>query len=184
MNTTIIDLIRHGKSVDNVNKTVSGRSLTTLSEEGVAQAKAFTSDLNYDVIFVSSLTRAKQTGEIIAEKYPNAVIQETDLIIEKYFGKIEGRKWEELEQEFPQFKDNIYEIGDHPELTEGESIETIEQRVKEFIQIIENKYKGLNILVVTHGGLMRVLYKLLTNCSEEDLENFHPKNIEIVRVEI
>lgn len=147
MDNTIIDLIRHGKSYDNENNRVSGRSITELNDEGINQAKNFQSDIQYDVIFVSSLKRAQQTGEIIAQKYPNVKIEETDLIIEKYFGKIEGRKWEELEQEFPDFKGNIYELGDHPELTEGESIDSIEKRVKEFIAILENKYRGKNILV-------------------------------------
>lgn len=177
----IIDLVRHGKSVDNEKGLVSGSSQTPLSPAGVVEAQEFTSDVVYDVIFCSTLPRALQTGAIIRQKFPQAAFIETKLLVEKDYGIIEGHTWSELSVEFPQFSD-VYEVADHPEVTKGETLESLDKRAQEFVGMVESKFVGKNILVITHGGILRHLAKASQGLSDSEIQNLHPKNLEIYRI--
>lgn len=176
----IIDLVRHGKSVDNEKGLVSGSSQTPLSPAGVAQAQAFTSDLVYDVIFCSTLPRALQTAQIIRQKFPQANYIETKLLVEKDYGIIEGHSWSELSVEFPQFSD-VYEVADHPEVTKGETLESLDRRTQEFVGMVKD-LSVKNILVITHGGILRHLARAFQGLSDSEVQNLHPNNLEIYRI--
>ena len=96
-------LIRHGETEWNVEQKVQGKTDIPLNENGIEQARKFEDkDLmsSIEKIYTSKLQRAKQTAEIIADKYKLSC-DEMDGLEEIDFGIFEGHSWDELKQNYP-----------------------------------------------------------------------------------
>jgi probable phosphoglycerate mutase len=91
--------LRHGMSEFNKARIWAGSSDTPLTSDGEVQAKlagllAKEKGLSFDIIVSSPLKRAHDTAKIFADEigYPHADIVLHDYLIERKFGKLEGRK--------------------------------------------------------------------------------------------
>lgn len=156
-------LVRHGQTDWNVKKMMQGHKDSRLTDLGIKQAQELAKKLNrihFDAVFSSDLLRAKRTAEIIvAEK--KLAIATTQLLRERSFGKYEGWSWERYYQQFEK------SLEKYKKLTEKEyfvhkldpSIESDEEVVSRLITLIREiavGNAGKKILLVSHGGLMRV----------------------------
>jgi uncharacterized phosphatase len=103
------------------------------------------------VIITSPLTRAKQTAEII-DKEVNAPIVVMEEFIERHFGDREGMTLEEMRSAYPD--------GKYPS---GEETETLNKRIKEGLEKINEKYPEGKVLLVAHGGVINALLAILSN---------------------
>lgn len=146
-NHCTIYLTRHGETEWNSKGIVQGHSDIPLNKIGEEQARELgkkLKDINFEAIFSSDLMRTKRTAEIaILEK--KLSVKTTVALRERYFGKHEGKHFSFLHQ---------VEI----KLESENSIETDEQLVDRFIPFIREvaiDYQGKNILIVTHGGIIR-----------------------------
>lgn len=95
---TDIYFVRHGQSTANVEKICAGHTDVALTNEGRKQAKRAAQALvdgavHIDAVVTSPLRRASETAEIIADAIGIDAkdIVFTDLAIERYRGKYEGR---------------------------------------------------------------------------------------------
>jgi len=91
-------IIRHGETEYNSKKIFQGTINEKLNQNGINQANKLSlrlKDEKIDLIFSSTLDRAKKTAEII-NKYHNLNIQFKDELKEKNFGDLQGKPWEEL----------------------------------------------------------------------------------------
>jgi isoleucyl-tRNA synthetase len=148
-------VMRHGGTEGNKKGIVSFKNQEGdgLTQDGIGQTKQSAEKLkleNIDLIISSPFTRTKQTSEIVKEKLG---LKDDQLIFDERLievnpGEFDGSDWE-------KYHKYIYETGPNwfdRKVNNGESLKDVYKRITEFLFEIEEKYKGKNILIVTHGG--------------------------------
>lgn len=141
----MIYIVRHGQTFWNVEGRYQGRIDIELNEKGIEQAKKIQeklSNVKFDKVFSSPLKRALRTAQIIT---PNEITLD-ERIIERYNGELEGKLKSEMGIEIEFNNPNETRMG-------IENINEFRKRIKDFLEEILEKYKGQNILVVTHAGV-------------------------------
>ena len=191
MKEITINLIRHGQTIYNKLGKIQGSSNINLSEVGRQQAKDFRIEpnINYDIAFHSSLSRSKETLEIICDKLNfKPFFKVENLIIERSYGIFEGLTNDEILEKYPKLY-NAWKKNENTPIENSETIENVVERIKRFISlIISCNYK--NVIVVTHSGVLYALYKYISktplgdrpknitfdNCSSNILKIFYDEN--------
>ena len=158
--------VRHGKDDENFR---GGWSVLGLVPEGVEQAKGLAKHLcekkeNYGIkkIVSSDLVRAKETAEILAEALELPVITD-ERLREADNGVLAGMSNEEALKKYPGLFWNTLEPEEcYPG---GESPKQFYTRIKEWFEtfLAECKEFEGNVLVLTHGGVINVVYHLVRN---------------------
>lgn len=162
-----IYVIRHGQTDYNVKGLFQGQIDIPLNLEGINQAKKIANkfkNIKVDKIFVSPLTRAKQTANFISEiTNVNPIIEQR--LVERYFGKLEGHK------SITDFESRIDEFN-------IERIEAVEKRVKNFLEnLFKNDNDKENIVIVTHATVIQIINKCLDlNYNEQNFTDFKLEN--------
>jgi len=161
--------VRHGEAEHNVNHILSTKidDGVPLTKTGEEQAREIGEDLapeTIDIIYTSPLLRTRQTAEII-KKSGNikAKIVVDERIREIEAGDMDKRTIEEWKQQFDR-KDRFY---DNPH--NGESEADVEKRFLDFLNDVAKKHKGKNIIIVTHGALLRLAEKYFKNLRENEI---------------
>lgn len=157
-NLCTIYIVRHGETKWNVEKRLQGQSDSPLTDNGVFQARELSKqfkDIHFDKIFSSDLLRAQRTAEIVALEKKLAVTT-SELIRERGFGRFEGNPFDALKQ-FDEIMEKLTEEEQfsykaHPDI---ESDEEIMERFIRFLREIAVRFPGKNVLVVTHGAILR-----------------------------
>ena len=171
--------IRHGETTCNSNGIVQGSGIDSeLSETGKIQAQAFYQaykHIPFKAIFISPLKRTKQTVENFKKKnkIPTYEIPE---LTEINWGKWEGKKTSELQQEINECynKWNKGETDYNP--YNGESPEMLAKRVKVALQkIFEISPQG-PILVCSHSRVSRVAFTQMFEYELKYMYLFNLKN--------
>jgi broad specificity phosphatase PhoE len=156
--TTLL-LVRHGETDWNRDGRWQGHSDTHLNDAGREQARQVAADLGHvDAIYASDLTRARETAEIIAADLGLDVRTDARLR-ERSFGAWEGLSMPEIEE---QFGDALarWRLGDGPGADDAEPFEAFAERVREFVEEILARHPDEAVLVVSHGGSIRVIHAL------------------------
>lgn len=160
-----IFLVRHGKDDGNYR---GGWSDLPLVDEGKDQARKLSKfleekkeEFGIEKIISSDLKRAKQTTEIINKKL-NVPVEYTDRLREMNNGKIAGMLNSEVEKLYPGLYYNTLEIDER--YPEGESpIEFYNRITKDFEKIVEENKNLNNIMIVTHSGVINIIYRYINN---------------------
>jgi broad specificity phosphatase PhoE len=151
---TRILLVRHGQSVWNADGRWQGQADPPLSELGQTQAASASARIGIvDGIYASDLLRAHQTAEIVAAPIGADVAVDRRLR-ERAAGDWEGRTRAEIDERWPGY----LESGRRPPGYEAD--ESILARVLEVLGEIAEAHDG-DVLVVTHGGVVRTLERHL-----------------------
>ncbi|HTY40160.1 MAG TPA: class I tRNA ligase family protein [Candidatus Paceibacterota bacterium] len=154
-------LVRHGETDINKEHRSSGGGIDApLNETGLAQARQTAADLkdqNIGLIVSSHLVRAKQTAEIIAKATGAPIIYEEDLM-ERHMGAMEGVHHDEVAKAHPSFWTDYEYKG-----AGNESYRELETRVARAFKKLKIEHGHKNVVIVSHGGSMRVLFKHLRN---------------------
>jgi probable phosphoglycerate mutase len=156
--TTLL-LVRHGETDWNRDGRWQGHSDTHLNDAGREQARRVAADLgSVDVIYASDLTRARETAEIIAADLGLDVRTDARLR-ERSFGAWEGLSMPEIEE---QFGDALarWRLGDGPGADDAEPFEAFAERIREFVDEVLTRHPDEAVLVVSHGGSIRVIHAL------------------------
>lgn len=155
----LIGLIRHGLTDWNAIGRIQGQSDIPLNEEGRRQARLLAGRLKneqeprWDFVITSGLSRAQETGSIIAEVLGIPLLDPDSRIVERSFGQVEGLTSAEREAKWG--KDWILQdLGQETE-------EQLRNRGLSFLQEMEQKYGDSHVLVVSHGALLAQLYEAL-----------------------
>lgn len=155
-----ITLIRHAQTDWNKQHIMQGQTDIPLNEKGKEQAKELRELIKkekIDLMIISPLTRTRQTAEIINSK--NLEIIEDDRLKERFYGKFEGKKTEDILKNHPEI--TTFEVNGCPywiDVPTGESYQELRTRVEEFLEDVKNKYAGKNILIVSHGDTLDMFY--------------------------
>ncbi len=161
---TRITAIRHGETAWNVATRIQGQLDISLNEKGYWQAeqtgKALTSE-PIDAIISSDLARAYETALAVAKHHGLNVAIDRGLR-EREFGIFQGKTFAEIEAELPEqalaWRKRVPDFA--PE--GGESLLQFRERVAQCIHGLSTQYAGKHIIIVSHGGVMDVLYREAT----------------------
>ena len=151
-----------------------------------------------DVCFTSFLKRSIDTAEILLNNYDHNLKDNIQLIKdwrlnERHYGSLQGlnksetaekygeekvHEWRRsfetqpplvnVNTEFDPNNDDAYkEIN--TQLPLGESLKDVVARVEKSLQVIMDKVKNNNVLVVAHGNSIRAILKIIENISDKDI---------------
>lgn len=162
-----IFIVRHGETDSNKAKKLMGKSVDEpLNPEGLKQAYELVENIHendYDIIFTSPLKRAQQTAKIIADKIKVPIIEKSE-IVERDFGSMVGKSWDEMinevKSENVNFKEKDFEQKYDYRPYGGECVEDVKERVLKFIDELKTNYSDKKVLIVAHGGIMKLLHLL------------------------
>jgi probable phosphoglycerate mutase len=140
-------MVRHGESLANTGRRLSGWSDVPLSERGEEQARALRPLLvgqEFADVWSSDLQRALTTARLAyGEPKIDRRLREMD------FGRLEGQRWDEIDE---TDRDAILAFVDYSS-PGGESIAALRARVIEFVNSLDD---GRH-LIFSHGGVIRML---------------------------
>lgn len=154
-----LHLIRHGQTDWNVEKRYQGSQDIPLNERGrlqAAEAKEALSDKTFAGIYSSDLKRAYETAEIIRGEKEH-VIETFSQLRETCYGSLEGKTLAEIEAKFGTHQENNQITLHHKIVPDMESGFEVIQRVLPTLELIAQKHQDQDVLVVTHGGVIRAL---------------------------
>jgi broad specificity phosphatase PhoE len=154
--TTLL-LVRHGETDWNRDGRWQGHSDTKLNEVGRRQARELAEGLKgVDVIYSSDLARARETAEIVGERLGLDVHLEPRLR-ERSFGAWEGLSSAEIEADFAD-QHRRWQAGDGFGADDAEPFDAFAARVRSGLDEILARHPGKSVLVVAHGGSIRVIH--------------------------
>lgn len=178
-----IIIIRHGETDHNVKKLIQGHLDTELNENGEEQARQIAQELlqeKIDVIFSSDLKRGFNTAVEVGKTHGLHVIK-TSLLRERAFGKLQGVPFPTISDYFPD-QDHItaFSLSESDSFNEKNKygVETDEQMMERIIELdsLIREYSNKTVLLVTHGGLVRMLMRHYLGFSVKHVSQIHIPN--------
>uniref|UniRef100_A0A1D1Y9U5 Putative phosphoglycerate mutase GpmB n=1 Tax=Anthurium amnicola TaxID=1678845 RepID=A0A1D1Y9U5_9ARAE len=157
-------VVRHGETVWNSSRIIQGHLDSELNEAGKNQAilvaDRLSKESKFTAVYSSDLKRAAETAQIIANKcnLPE-VILDPDLR-ERHLGVLQGLTLRDASKLKPEAYKAFLSSNPEKDIPGGgESVNQLHQRCTSSVERIARKHIGERILVVTHGGVLRELYK-------------------------
>lgn len=167
MQPTELFLMRHGETDWNRVRRVQGHVDKPLNERGIEQARAALAAVHhlhaqrpFTALWVSDLERAQQTAHYASHTI--ALPKVTDPIWrERNFGVLESMTHDEMMQtrtaEYEGWKSGAPDF----QIPEGESLRQFSERIQAALQVVLSKHQGERILVVTHGGAIDMVRRIV-----------------------
>ena len=185
MKHTFLFIVRHGETIWNVQRKMMGKTDIPLSHRGKVQARAIAKLLAgypIDVIYSSPLTRTLQTAKAIRTNKTTPLILHAALK-ERDFGVLEGKTYEEAHAYGTpmQYGESKYYPYFRP--PDGERLLDVENRTKLCIQDLTH-HRGKNIVIVSHGSFLRVLFCHLLGLKLDEMGDVHFDNASLSIIEI
>jgi 2,3-bisphosphoglycerate-dependent phosphoglycerate mutase len=200
-------IIRHGESVWNLENRFTGWMDVPLSPKGREEAKKageLLKESNFDIVFVSHLTRALETMHIMLdamnEKRTQTIYHMDDAEImkrehssqestnelkilqskhlaERYYGQLQGLNKDECRKKYGEEQVHIWRRSYDTQPPGGESLKDTLHRVLPFYDkyIVPELEKGRRVLIVAHGNSLRAIVKYLENISDEKIPEYELK---------
>lgn len=156
---TQLTLLRHGQCVG--EEIFRGTTDCPLSPLGLEQMRraCWRAGVNWDAIITSPARRCREFARELAASLDRPLQLDAGLR-ELDFGDWEGRPvaevWQQDEQRLRAFHANPLAQGP----PNGETLIQLAERVNDSLTALLQAYRGRNLLVVTHGGVIRVLLSL------------------------
>ena len=151
-----ITLVRHGQTDMNRNNIIQGRMNNLLSDEGRKQCLELKKKLlkkHFDFCYMSPLVRTVETAMILVGDRVYTI--RDDRLLERDMGELEGCQWKNYDP--VKYWDVSLNCSDKG----VESVSSIYERCRDFLNYIIKKHPQKDILVVTHAAPLRVIRKML-----------------------
>ncbi|MDP2925888.1 MAG: histidine phosphatase family protein [Nanoarchaeota archaeon] len=169
-----IYVFRHGQTYFNKNEIFTGWKDSRLTPLGIRQAKHLGKLLENKKIGLAiaiSLSRSKDTLKYVLKYHPECkrVITD-DRIIERNYGKLNGKKHSAIIKKYGQWKFDLWHRGFDIKPPGGESFADVEIRVKEFIKALKVliKKEKCNIAISASGNSIRLFKKIMEKSSKSE----------------
>ena len=169
-----IDLLRHGETT--LSHTLRGHLDDDLTEQGWLQMQStiqqyITTPMDWDVIISSPLRRCHCFAEHLANQL-GLPMRVNEHIKEMYFGDWEGISTQVIYEAEPERLANFWQFPTQYHAPNGESLTQFQQRIfigfeQIYTQIQEQN--GQKALVITHGGVIKLLTCLARQQNLDDL---------------
>lgn len=176
-------LARHGETVWNTEGRYQGQTDIPLSQRGRLQAQALARRLAaepLDAIYASDLQRAAETARMIAaartEDRSNVPVRLDPRLREMSFGAWEGLTYAEMQQQAAELvaQWNADRLNNAP--PGGETLAQMTARLQDLLKDVRGAHPQGTVLLVGHGGPLRVLACLALSLSPTAYWQFRCEN--------
>ena len=172
---------RHGQTEFNRKELILGTTDIELNETGLRQAEELAEKVaelgEIDLIIASPMKRAMKTAQTVAAKTGLSIITDERLREWDY-----GR-YEEQSRFAEGFAENKVNFGVRMGVT-GESLLQFSHRVYSALDDIIEKYSDKTVLIVSHGGVCRVIETYFHNMTNEEYSGWFRGNCQLIGYEI
>lgn len=165
MQATRIIAVRHGETAWNVDTRIQGHLDIALNATGQWQARRLAQALRSEdiaAIYSSDLARARETAQAVATLSGAPLLADPGLR-ERSFGDFEGRTFAQIERERPEDARRWRQRDPGFVPAGGESLLMLQERIAQTVATLAARHDGEQILLVAHGGVMDMLYRLATH---------------------
>ena len=184
-NTTLF-VVRHGETEWNRQGLLQGHLDSPLSELGVNQANALSehfSKCKWDLIVSSDLNRAVRTSEIIKGASGQKILTDSRLR-ERELGVAQGLTLKDFAEKYPEESSKFSDGCEDYVIPGGESISQRYNRSIACIREYAELYKGRNIIIVTHGGVLDGVFRFATKMPLSQPRTFSLFNASVNTIQI
>ncbi len=154
-------LVRHGETDWNKEGRFQGKIDIPLNQNGKDQAKAaskFLKNTIFHKAFSSSLSRPKETAQIILKEHPGIEITLKDNLKEIGHGKWEGKLESEIKSDWPDLLKTWKIFPEKVQMPDGENIKEVSRRsITGWIEICKDLKKNETALVVAHDAVNKTI---------------------------
>jgi alpha-ribazole phosphatase len=173
-----IDLLRHG---DTGQRSYRGQLDDALSEQGWAQLREAVKGHDWDIVVSSSLQRCAAFAQELARARGLPLRLDTRLA-EYHFGRWQGVPIEDIAKEQGDALANFWaDPVAHPP-PGGETFDAFRGRLGAALDDVASEAVGQRVLVVTHGGAIRLLRCLVENRSYGDMAGIDVPHASLYRL--
>ncbi|MBT1543111.1 phosphoglycerate mutase family protein [Curtobacterium flaccumfaciens pv. flaccumfaciens] len=145
--TTLLYLVRHGETDWNAQRRIQGSTDIPLNDTGrrqAAEAAELLTRRPFDAVVASPLSRAAETGAIIADHLGLDAPTTYPGLAERSYGEAEGLTDDEVSARYP-----------HDDIPGRESRSALLARITETLGEIAVRFDGGVVVVATHGAVIR-----------------------------
>lgn len=156
---TKLILVRHGETVWNQERRYQGQQDSALSALGIQQAHKTGEHLaktEVSAIYTSDLARASITAQSIADHHEGLSLKLDPRLREMSFGVWEGLTRDEIREKYPDQFYSRYQDSLRTKIPGGELPPEVVERFNEFLEECLLKHENETIVVVSHGGTLRL----------------------------
>ncbi|MDJ0679802.1 MAG: histidine phosphatase family protein [Xenococcaceae cyanobacterium MO_167.B52] len=176
-------LVRHGETQWNKESRFQGIRDIPLNENGKAQGRKageFLKDAPLDFAVSSSMSRPKETAEIILEHHPEVSLKTTSELIEICHGLWEGKLESEIEADFPGLLQQWKDAPETVQMPEGENLQQVWDRAviawNKIVATYSNSQSPRTGIVVAHDAINKVIVCYLLGLKPENFWNIKQGN--------
>ena len=171
-------LVRHGQSQWKAKNIFTGWKNPGLTSNGKKEAinaglLIKQRNIQFSVMFTSTLKRAQITGQIILDgiEQTDIKIKKNQALNERDYGDLSGLNKDDARKEWGEEQVHIWRRSYDVPPPGGESLKDTAERVLPYfnISILPRIVKGENILIAAHGNSLRSLVMQLDNLSKEEV---------------
>jgi 2,3-bisphosphoglycerate-dependent phosphoglycerate mutase len=181
---TRILAIRHGQTAWNADSRIQGHTDIALDAVGAWQAGRLAQALGDEeihAVYSSDLARAHQTAAPLAAR--KGLQAQVDIgLRERAFGEFEGLSFAQIEQRWPdqsaRWRRRDPEFGARG----GEVLRAFRDRVVAAVTRLALRHQGQCIALVTHGGVLDLLYREATRLALDAPRTWQAANASINRL--
>jgi len=156
-------LVRHGATELNRSLRYAGHSNARLSADGHRQVEGLCARLageRINAVYSSDLQRALATAEGICSGRGIGVVACPELR-EIDYGGCEGMTFQEIGERYPEVAEQWADSSAELAFPNGESFAGFAERTGAFLNGLDKHSQSETVLIVSHGGTLRVLLCLL-----------------------
>ncbi|MEO0557985.1 MAG: histidine phosphatase family protein [Bacteroidota bacterium] len=185
-----ITFVRHGQTDYNADGRVQGRGIDSdLNALGRWQAERLADRLASEpltALYTSSLRRTHQTAEPLLARRPDLAPVALADLDEMDWGDYEGQAaTAEIQDRYRRYVESWNGGAFDHAVSGGESPQDVETRARRAVEQIQSVHRTGNVLVVTHGRLLRVLLaSLLPDFSLRRMQELTHENTAVSIVDL
>ncbi len=166
-------LARHGETIWNKERRLQGHQDSPLTEDGKKQiafiAEAL-KDEKIDIAYCSDLGRAIDSSKGILQSHNLKAVQRRELR-ERSHGIVQGMTQKQADREYQDLQEQRKNSKYNFHNPKGESYADADLRVKPFVEEIKQKHSVQTVLLVTHGGINRIILGQILKLPQEEMLN-------------
>ncbi len=169
-------LLRHGMTDHNLQRRYAGSLDIPLNGEGLVQAQKLAlrmASVPVNAVYASDLKRARQTAQVV---FAGRDIRILPSLREINFGIFEGLTFEEVDQKYPQLCRAWFDNPLGTPIPQGESFSDFCQRVRGGVASVLSGHKQESVVMVSHGGPLRVILSDAMGRKVEDMWSIEQHN--------
>lgn len=172
---------RHGQTAYNKQEIILGTTDIELDETGEKQAQELAEKIkqlgNIDLMIVSPMKRAMRTAMAVADKCGISMIVD-ERLREWDYGEYEGKS--RFTEGFAENKINFgVRMG-----KSGESLLQLSHRVYTALDDIISRYRDKTVLIVSHGGVCRVIETYFNDMTTDEFANWFMDNCGLIEYNV